>query len=342
MIVPALVSPPLSLYIHLPWCERKCPYCDFNSFEARGPLDERAYVDALLRDIDACRQWLDNRSLTSIFIGGGTPSLFSIAAIERLLRSVREHVSLGPDIEITLEANPSSAEATKFHGYRQAGVNRLSIGVQSFQDAQLRALGRVHSAHEATDAIKAAHDSGFDAINVDLMYGLPGDSAAAACDDLSKALETGIPHLSWYQLTLEPNTQFHHRPPTLPAEETILEIEERGAEQLRAAGFSQYEISAWAKPARQSQHNLNYWTFGDYLGIGAGAHGKVSFSARGEVIRTVRPRNPLSYVKQAGSFTTADIECVDDPSVRTTEFLMNALRLEEGVTITSFEQAYGR
>jgi oxygen-independent coproporphyrinogen-3 oxidase len=324
--------PPLALYVHVPWCVRKCPYCDFNSYEAkRGDLDEAAYVEALLRDLDEEVRFAQHRELASVFIGGGTPSLFSGAAIRRLLDGIRERLPLPPFAEITLEANPGAAEAQRFAEYRAAGVNRLSIGVQSFRAEQLLKLGRVHGPAEAERAAALATAAGFDNFNLDLMYGLPGDDADGALADVAAALALEPAHLSWYQLTLEPNTAFHRRPPPLPAEEVVLETERRGRELLAARGYRRYEVSAYERPGRRCAHNANYWQFGDYLGIGAGAHGKVTRAGEGAIERRAKTRNPRTYVATAGSAAATSVERIDDARQIAVEFLMNALRLPAGV-----------
>jgi putative oxygen-independent coproporphyrinogen III oxidase len=334
--------PPLALYVHLPWCIRKCPYCDFNSYEAgKGGFDETRYVDALLRDLDAEVPLAQGRALTSVFIGGGTPSLFSGAAIAKLLASVRERLDLEPSAEVTLEANPGAAEAARFAEYRDAGVNRLSIGVQSFRAEQLRRLGRVHGPDEATRAIDFARAAGFASFNVDLMYALPDDGLDGALADLRSALEHDPPHLSWYQLTLEPNTAFHRRPPPLPAEDLVLEIERHGRELLAAKGYRRYEVSAYERAGR-CVHNVNYWRFGDYLGIGAGAHGKVTLPEERAIERRAKARNPRTYEAAAGTARAVAVERIDDPAQVAVEFMMNALRLPHGVPLALFEQRAGQ
>ena len=337
---PAL--PPLALYVHLPWCIRKCPYCDFNSYEAgRGGFDDARYVDALLRDLEAELPLAQGRALSSVFIGGGTPSLFSGAAIGRLLAGIRERLDFHELVEVTLEANPGAVEAARFAEYRDAGVNRLSIGVQRFRAEQLRRLGRVHDPDEAVRAIEVARAAGFARINVDLMYALPDDELEGSVADLRTALEHDPPHLSWYQLTLEPNTAFHRKPPPLPAEELVLEIERRGRELLAASGYRRYEVSAYERTGRCA-HNLNYWRFGDYLGIGAGAHGKVTLRAEGAIERRAKARSPRTYESAAGTTRAVAVERIDDPSQVAVEFLMNALRLPDGVPLALFEERAGQ
>jgi oxygen-independent coproporphyrinogen-3 oxidase len=337
---PAL--PPLALYVHLPWCIRKCPYCDFNSYEAgKDGFDDARYVAALLRDLDGELPFAQGRVLSSVFIGGGTPSLFSGAAISALLAGIRERLCLAGSVEVTLEANPGAVEAARFAEYRDAGVNRLSIGVQSFRAEQLRRLGRVHGPDEAVRAIELARAAGFASVNVDLMYALPDDELEGALSDLRTALEHDPPHLSWYQLTLEPNTAFHRKPPPLPAEELVLEIERRGRELLAAGGYRRYEVSAYERAGR-CEHNLNYWRFGDYLGVGAGAHGKVTLRADGAIERRAKARSPRTYESGAGTARAVAVERVADPGQVAVEFLMNALRLPDGVPLALFEERAGQ
>jgi oxygen-independent coproporphyrinogen-3 oxidase len=277
--------PPLSLYVHIPWCLKKCPYCDFNSHEKRGPVPEEEYVDALVADVERVYPNVYGRRLHTIFIGGGTPSLFSPQAIDRLLTALRTRLPVEPDAEITMEANPGTFEAERFRGYRSAGVNRLSVGVQSFDDARLADIGRVHGADEARRALATALEL-FPTVNADLMYALPGQSPESAVADVREAIALGAPHVSAYHLTLEPDTNFHRFPPELPPEDAAADMQEAIEELLAGAGYENYETSAFARPGHRARHNLNYWTFGDYLGIGAGAHGKVSFRER--VVREVR------------------------------------------------------
>ncbi|RKR07268.1 anaerobic coproporphyrinogen III oxidase [Kushneria sinocarnis] len=328
--------PPLALYIHVPWCVRKCPYCDFNSHAAAPEaLPERAYIDALIADLDADLPLAGERPLTSIFIGGGTPSLFSGEAYARLLAAIRARLPLSAETEVTLEANPGTVERAHFDGYRAAGINRLSLGVQSFDDAVLERLGRIHGGDDAEQAIALARRAGFDNLNVDLMHGLPGQDAAGALNDIERALALAPEHLSWYQLTLEPNTAFYSRPPVLPEEEVLADIQEAGHARLEAAGLGRYEISAYCRPGRASQHNLNYWHFGDYLGIGAGAHGKLSApdGAGGLTIeRRWKTRQPEDYLRRRNDprgFVGGHRSIPEDE--RPLEFLMNALRLVQGV-----------
>ena len=329
---------PLGLYIHLPWCERKCPYCDFNSHEALA-IPETDYVDTLLRDLENDCQLVRGRPVSTLFIGGGTPSLFSARAIDRLLDGVGSLIELSPQLEATMEANPGSAEAEKFAGFQAAGINRLSLGVQSFDDAQLQALGRVHNSDQARAAIEYARQAGFNSFNIDLMHGLPGQTVAGAEADLRTALEFNPPHLSWYQLTIEPNTVFHKRPPLLPVEDALADIQEVGEGILGSAGYRQYEVSAYSREGFRCRHNINYWSFGDYLGIGAGAHGKVSF-ADGRILRYAKKRQPDDYMAAAGEAFTArrhELSAVD----RAGEFMLNALRLNEGFSTSQFSARTG-
>ena len=319
--------PPLALYVHIPWCVRKCPYCDFNSHERGDALPESAYLDALVADLEGLLPSVWGRRVSSVFIGGGTPSLFSAGAIERLLSEIRARVVLEPDAEVTLEANPGTAEAERFRGYRDAGVNRLSIGVQSFDDAMLRTLGRIHSANDAQRAIEMAR-SAFDNVNLDLMYGLPGQTPEMAQADLTEALRWETTHLSAYQLTIEPNTAFFSKPPQLPEHDRCADMQRAAEETLAAAGFAHYEVSAFARPGRRCRHNLNYWQFGDYLGIGAGAHGKISFTDR--ITRHARVKQPREYMTAALRGTSMVEDRVIEASELPFEFMLNALRLVEG------------
>lgn len=334
-----LSLPPLSLYVHIPWCIRKCPYCDFNSHAAGDSLPEEDYVQALLQDLAADSSYLQGRPLQSIFFGGGTPSLFSARSIGHILDGVEQAVGFSDDIEITLEANPGSFEQEKFRGYRAAGVNRLSIGVQSFDNRLLSALGRVHDGDDARRAIGMVREAGFNNFNLDLMHGLPGQTLAMANADLATALAFEPPHLSWYQLTIERNTVFHRQPPMLPAEDTLADIQEAGSEQLRIAGLHQYEVSAFARPGRQSRHNRNYWEFGDYLGIGAGAHGKITFPDEGQILRTSKTRQPSAYLARRDHYLATSHSVATNE--RALEFLMNALRLVDGVDQALFTARTG-
>jgi oxygen-independent coproporphyrinogen-3 oxidase len=337
-----LTLPPLSLYVHLPWCVRKCPYCDFNSYEAKGALPDGAYVDALLRDLDTEARLVGPRRLQSIFIGGGTPSLFSGTEIRRLLEGISARVSVESAAEITLEANPGAVDAARFSAYRAAGVNRLSIGVQSFRPDKLKALGRIHDDLEAARAVAVARSAGFANINVDLMYGLPGDHETGAIGDLERAIALGPSHLSWYQLALEPNTAFYRDPPPLPDDDCIIAIEARGRSLLERNGYGRYEVSAYARPGFRCVHNLNYWQFGDYIGIGAGAHGKVTDTANDVIERRSKQRNPRTYMAQAGTPAAVTMERVEGPQQLVVEFMMNALRLPGGTTVARFEERTGQ
>lgn len=336
--------PPLSLYVHFPWCVRKCPYCDFNSHEFVGASDregvprEREYLNALRRDLELALPSIWGRRIHTVFIGGGTPSLLSAEGLDRLLADIRALVPLDADAEITLEANPGTFEIDRFRSYRASGVNRLSIGIQSFDNLKLKALGRIHGRDEALRAAEIAAAC-FDNFNLDLMYGLPGQSLADCATDIETALSVAGPHLSFYQLTLEPNTTFAKYPPQLPSEDDIATMQEMIEEATAAHGFRQYEISAYAKPGLECRHNLNYWRFGDYVGIGAGAHGKVSFADRIE--RQVRFRNPDSYLDACGK----DAPIAQSHEVHANElpfeFMLNALRLVEGVSTASFTERTG-
>jgi oxygen-independent coproporphyrinogen-3 oxidase len=315
--------PPLSLYVHLPWCVKKCPYCDFNSHERQGELPFEEYTAALIRDLEAMLPSVWGRRLHSIFIGGGTPSLFPAESIDALLAAVRARLPIEPDAEITMEANPGASEAGRFRGYRNAGVNRLSLGVQSFDDSMLKALGRIHGADEARRAVGMAMDT-FGNVNIDLMYGLPGQTLAMARADVEEGVRFGTVHISAYQLTIEPNTEFFSRPPKLPAHDTSADMQVAVEEILQGAGFEHYETSAFAMPGRRCHHNLNYWEFGDYLGIGAGAHGKLSFADR--VARHERVKQPREYLAGTGDVAQRVIKAKELPF----EFALNAFRLVEG------------
>ena len=332
---------PLSLYIHLPWCTRKCPYCDFNSHEGFSAALQQPYVEALLADLDSQQEWWNNRPIASIFIGGGTPSLFEGRWISALLEGIAARATLSSSIEITLESNPGSAENAHFAAYRAAGVNRLSIGVQSFHDDALQALGRIHSGDEARRALDLASEAGFTRWNIDLMHGLPGQDSESAQADLIEALGRSAGHVSWYQLTIERNTRFWSSPPALPDDSALAAIQEAGEAALCNAGLHQYEVSAFAKAGEESQHNLNYWRFGDYIGLGAGAHGKVSLPD-GTIIRTQRTRAPADYLALAASSPMPPPqETTLQTSDRITEFAMNTLRLKSGVPFTLFKQTTG-
>ena len=333
--------PPLGLYVHLPWCERKCPYCDFNSHQADGAIPEQEYVDALLRDVEQDLPLIWGRGIDSIFIGGGTPSLFSAAAIERLLSGLRALFNFAPAIEITLESNPGSADRDRYRGYREAGINRLSIGVQSFDDGMLARLGRVHDAATAHAAFAAARDAGFDNINLDLMFALPGQRRRQALADLEQATALGPEHLSHYQLTIEPNTLFHSRPPSgLPGEDASAAMQIECQTLLEANEYRQYEVSAWCRAGRESRHNSNYWRFGDYLGIGAGAHGKITLVGENRVLRRVRRRQPRAYLESGGRASIASETELDGADL-CFEFMLNALRLKAGFDASLFHETTG-
>lgn len=336
-------NPPLTLYVHLPWCVKKCPYCDFNSHEAPEAIPAEAYVDALVADLEQELPEVWGRPLEAVFIGGGTPSLFPPEAVARLLATIRAYFNPAPDIEVTLEANPGALEAGRFAAFREAGVNRLSLGVQSFDDAMLAALGRIHDGAAARAAVEAALGAGFDSVNLDLMYALPGQSAEGALADLGSALALRPAHLSWYQLTLEPNTVFWSRPPAgLPDEDTVADIEQAGRARLAAAGLERYEISAYARtPGYRCRHNLNYWRFGDYLGIGAGAHGKLTLAAEGAIERRAKVRAPGSYLERAASPARVADRRRLGAGDAAFEFLLNALRLPRGFEPELFAERTG-
>ncbi|MFZ2266247.1 MAG: radical SAM family heme chaperone HemW [Azonexus sp.] len=328
------VSPPLALYVHVPWCVQKCPYCDFNSHEANGQIPERQYVDALIADLQSALPLIWGRPVVSVFFGGGTPSLLSPAAIDELIAAFRALAMLAPDAEITLEANPGTVEAEKFAGFRAAGVNRLSLGIQSFNEGHLKALGRIHDADEARRAAQLAGEH-FPAFNLDLMYGLPGQTLEQALSDVDRALSFKPSHLSCYQLTLEPNTRFAAFPPELPEGDTCADMQDAIEARLASAGFTNYETSAFAQPGRQCRHNLNYWHFGDYLGIGAGAHSKLTLHDR--VLRQMRWKHPKAYLENIASGKPVqesnEVAATDLPF----EFMMNALRLADGFHPSLFE-----
>lgn len=330
--------PPLGLYVHWPWCVKKCPYCDFNSHEAKSEIPEARYIDALIADLEFALPSIWGRRISSIFFGGGTPSLMSPESVDRLLAAVRSRIFVVPDAEITLEANPGTVEAGRFAGFRSAGVNRISLGIQSFDDAKLKSLGRIHDSREAHQAIDVALKH-FDNVNLDLMYALPGQTLADAEQDVDSLIGVGTPHLSCYHLTLEPNTPFHRTPPTLPDGDLAADMQDMVEDKLAAAGYTRYETSAFARDDRQCRHNLNYWQFGDYLGIGAGAHGKLSSAER--IWREARHRHPNAWfdgvasqspIAEARTVTAAELPF---------EFMMNALRLIDGVPIDMFAQRTG-
>ncbi|UXI01699.1 radical SAM family heme chaperone HemW [Photobacterium sp. TY1-4] len=337
-----LVPPPLSLYVHIPWCVQKCPYCDFNSHALKADIPELDYIDALLDDLDtdlaAYRLANGNRPLHSIFIGGGTPSLISPEEIGRLLREIQVRIPFADNIEITMEANPGTVEADRFKAYRAVGVNRISIGIQSFQDDKLKRLGRIHGSREAVRAAQLAQEAGLNSFNLDLMHGLPDQSIDDALSDLKQAIALDPPHLSWYQLTIEPNTLFYSKPPTLPDDDDLWDIFEQGHQLLREAGYVQYEISGYSKPGVRCRHNLNYWRFGDYLGIGCGAHGKISF-ADGTITRTVKVKHPRGYLNPQKPYLDQQTQVANNE--RPFEFFMNRFRLLEACPKQDFVERTG-
>jgi oxygen-independent coproporphyrinogen-3 oxidase len=336
--VPLEALPPLALYVHIPWCVRKCPYCDFNSHEARGELPEQRYVAALTADLEQALPLVWGRRVHSVFFGGGTPSLLSARALDEILCMIRARLPLSPDAEITLEANPGTFEAQKFADFRALGINRLSIGIQSFDPQHLRALGRIHDEREARRAVEIAHAS-FDNFNLDLMYALPGQTLEQADADIRNAIVLAPTHLSAYHLTIEPNTWFHRHPPQVPDDELSANMQERIEERLVQAGYAHYETSAFAQSGRECRHNLNYWRFGDYLGIGAGAHSKLSLPQR--IFRQMRHKHPREYLERALQGEPVqeehDVEVTDLPF----EFMMNALRLVEGFPVRLFDERTG-
>ncbi|MET0328618.1 MAG: radical SAM family heme chaperone HemW [Luteimonas sp.] len=338
-----LIPPPLSLYVHLPWCVRKCPYCDFNSHEFRGgtpPFD--AYVDALLADLDHDLPLVWGRTVHSVFFGGGTPSLFPADAIERILQGASSRLRFAPGAEVTLETNPGTAEHGRFEDYRRAGVNRISFGIQTFDDATLKTLGRIHDGAQAVSAIALAREAGFDNFNLDLMYALPGQTLAMAEDDVVRAIALEPTHISHYQLTLEPNTVFAARPPTgIPDDDLAWDMQERCQALLAEAGYAQYEVSAYARPGKRCAHNLNYWRFGDYLGIGAGAHGKLTLGSEQTILRRWKSRHPTAWLAGAGSAAGIGGDERIEPARRPFEFMLNALRLVDGFALDDFVATTG-
>lgn len=336
-----LTEQPLSLYIHIPWCVQKCPYCDFNSHALKHDIPEQEYVDALIKDLDADieRFGLLNKKLHSIFIGGGTPSLFSPQAIDKLLTQVLKRFKHNDDIEITLEANPGTVEAEKFIGFAKAGVSRLSIGVQSFESDKLIKLGRIHDNQQAITAAELAKTCGVKSFNLDLMHGLPNQTLENALDDLKQAISLNPDHLSWYQLTIEPNTAFASKPPVLPQDETLWDIQEQGVKLLAEAGYQQYEISAYSKQGKQSEHNKNYWQFGDYIGIGCGAHGKITDTTTQKIYRTVKIKHPKGYLDKS-RVALDQLNKVKKEELPF-EFMMNQLRLYSPFTLSQFENSTG-
>lgn len=330
---------PLSLYIHIPWCIQKCPYCDFNSHTHSGKLPEKIYIERLIHDLDQDLSLLDGRSIQTIFIGGGTPSLISPEAYHHLFNHLNLRLEISASAEISLEANPGTAEQSYFQGYRELGINRLSLGIQSLQDDKLKALGRIHNAEQAIKAVQTARDAGFDNINLDLMYGLPQQSLSDALYDLEKCMALQPDHLSWYHLTLEPNTLFHKFPPPLPEDELIWKIQEAGQKLLAQQGYQHYEISAYARENKECAHNLNYWQFGDYLGIGAGAHGKITDLKNGCVHRTTKFKNPKDYLDPNKPALNSSIQVPKEELAL--EFMMNNLRLYSSISLDLFTERTG-
>ena len=333
--------PPLSLYIHFPWCVQKCPYCDFNSHELKKTLNEKEYINALISDLEQELPSFWGRSISSIFMGGGTPSLFSPESVDQLISALRARLTFAPDIEITMEANPGTVELGKFKEFSSAGINRLSIGIQSFNDDKLKSLGRIHGRKEAIRAAELAHDANFNSFNLDLMYGLPNQSLAQAVDDIETAIALEAKHLSHYQLTIEPNTFFHHQPPTVPDDDKLWEIQEACQASIAKHGYAQYEISAYSKEGYQCQHNLNYWQFGDYLGIGAGAHGKLTNAPEQKIHRSWKVKQPQAYLDNAASDKRVAGEKILTRDDAAFEFMMNALRLNNGFETEIFQQHTG-
>lgn len=337
-----LTPPPLSLYVHLPWCVRKCPYCDFNSHQGKGELPFDAYIDALLRDLDFDLPLVWGRTVQTVFFGGGTPSLFPPRHIDRFLQEASSRLRFAPGCEITLETNPGTAEHGRFGEYRKAGVNRISFGIQSFDDGCLQRLGRIHDSAEAEAAVKLAQDAGFDNLNLDLMYALPQQTLAMAENDLRRAFALRPAHVSHYQLTLEPNTVFFARPPKdIPDDDAAWDMQERCQALLDEAGYAQYEVSAYARPGRQCAHNLNYWRYGDYLGIGAGAHGKLTLGSEQTILRRWKIRHPTAWLAAAGTQQAIGGDDRIDPARRPLEFMLNALRLNAGFAEDDFERRTG-
>lgn len=333
--------PPLALYVHIPWCVRKCPYCDFNSHAQKGELPEAQYIDALLKDLQQDLPLVWGRRLSSVFIGGGTPSLFSPRSLDDLLSGIRALMPLAPEAEITLEANPGTVEQDKFAEYRTLGINRISIGIQSFDNSALNKLGRIHNAKEAFRAVETAQRAEFENINLDLMFGLPDQTLAMAGKDVREAIALQPTHISYYQLTIEPNTLFHARPPELPDDERIWEYQVQGQDLLAESGYAQYEVSAYAQENKQCRHNLNYWQFGDYLGIGAGAHAKISDANRQTITRYAKLRHPTEYMDKAEQPARLALANTLTKKDVVLEFMMNAMRLLQGVKETVFEQHTG-
>jgi putative oxygen-independent coproporphyrinogen III oxidase len=336
----ASVDPSLALYVHMPWCVRKCPYCDFNSHQLKSAAPDSAYIDALIRDFDLELPSVSGRRIDTVFFGGGTPSLFQPEDFSRLLGAFRQRIAFAEDVEITLEANPGTIERGRFAGYRDAGINRVSLGAQTFAPRALEALGRIHSADDTHRAVAELRAAKLDDFNLDLMYALPQQTPEEALEDVRIACALEPAHISYYQLTLEPGTVFHARPPRLPDEDAAWRIQTAGQKLLADAGYVQYEVSAYARPGKRCRHNLNYWLFGDYLGIGAGAHGKLSVELPQRILRTVKPKQPREYLEQirrAGSGESSPIAAADLPF----EFMLNALRLNEGFTVRDFRRQTG-
>lgn len=330
---------PLSLYIHIPWCVRKCPYCDFNSHQAKDQLPQELYVAALLQELDSHLHRIENRSLISIFFGGGTPSLFSAQAIGAILDGVQKRIAMDSNIEITLEANPGTIDQDRFRDFKSAGINRLSLGIQSLQDEKLKVLGRIHDKENALRAIDIAKQAGFTNFNLDLMYGLPNQSIEDAMSDIQQALAFEPTHFSWYQLTIEPNTLFYHQRPVLPQDDTLWEMQTIGQLLIRSLGYNQYEVSAYSLAQKECRHNLNYWEFGDYLGIGAGAHSKITNSKTGMVERFSQVKNPRDYL-DVNKRNKQTIQIISEQDL-IFEFMLNALRLTDGVPVTLFAERTG-
>lgn len=331
---------PLSLYVHYPWCIQKCPYCDFNSHTLKKDIDEAAYIDALIKQLEQTLPMIWGRPIASIFFGGGTPSLISEAGLNRFMSQARALLGFGPEIEATLEANPGTVDFAKFAGFREAGINRLSMGVQSFSDSKLKALGRIHSGDEAKRAIAAARSAGFTNFNLDLMFALPNQTLSQAIADVEQAIAFEPPHLSHYQLTLEPNTPFYKQPPVLPDEDLAWEMQQACQQRLAKAGYQHYEVSGYAKPMHACQHNLNYWNYGDYIGLGAGAHGKITVAPEGKIWRTQMPASPGGYVEEMKRQNPGRTTLVSDSDAEF-EFMLNALRLQDGFDLELFELRAG-
>ncbi len=336
-----MLETPLSLYVHIPWCIKKCPYCDFNSHESRSAIPENEYIDALILDLTRHAKLVSEREVISIFIGGGTPSLFSARSIERLLQAIHAQLTLAQNVEVTIEANPGTLDQKNFSGFRQIGINRISIGVQSFNDAHLQTLGRIHSAQTAYNAIASAKQAGFENFNIDLMYALPNQTVAQAAFDIEQAIKQEPTHISYYQLTLEPNTYFFNHPPPLPNDEVSWDMHVQGAHLLAQHGYQQYEVSTYSKPGFTCAHNKNYWLFGDYLGLGAGAHQKLSSGKDGAIVRSEKPRHPQQYIRQTNSDELFEKpQCLTHDEI-TFEYLLNALRLKNGFNHVQFERHTG-